>query len=351
MSRSHKKQNMLKSCRCRNPDEDICLRIFFSDIISPYRYCQIVGKMPLKKVEFVTILENEGWRLLKQNGSHQIWVSEDTHEKKTLAWPTHEVSKVFLKVLCKKFRIPLDRIFQRKGNNGMNGKIKQATNQSAFLPSNTLGGRIARARVAADLSQGKLGELVGVKQPTISEWERGAAKPSPEYIEKIADLFGWNDMRTVKSVRENIVIQQTGSLPTEIENVVVAKENVSEALPLGPEKITEAPEEKQDKTVTPTIDLRAPETEPSPTIIVPKPDKQLQSVLVAGLGIASEDRQTETKELVLENLTPTVVVDWIRKLVMENADLKEEVHRFRAMNLNEMADKARRYDEIRKMIG
>ena len=41
-----------------------------------------------------------------------------------------------------------------------------------------------------DLSQGKLGEAVGVSQQCVSEWEHGNTEPTLSYLWKLADLFG-----------------------------------------------------------------------------------------------------------------------------------------------------------------
>ncbi len=41
-----------------------------------------------------------------------------------------------------------------------------------------------------DLSQGKLGEAVGVTQQCVSKWERADGEPTLTYLWKLADLFG-----------------------------------------------------------------------------------------------------------------------------------------------------------------
>lgn len=45
-------------------------------------------------------------------------------------------------------------------------------------------------RTECGLSQGRLGETVGVSQQCVSEWEHGNTEPTLTYLWKLADLFG-----------------------------------------------------------------------------------------------------------------------------------------------------------------
>ena len=47
---------------------------------------------------------------------------------------------------------------------------------------------LRRLRVAQELSQTDMAELLGVKQPRISEWEKGVS-PIPVYIVKLIDCL------------------------------------------------------------------------------------------------------------------------------------------------------------------
>lgn len=53
-----------------------------------------------------------------------------------------------------------------------------------------IGDRISAARKAAGVSQGKLGELVGASQTTLSSWERGRTEPTREDVQRIAAALG-----------------------------------------------------------------------------------------------------------------------------------------------------------------
>lgn len=55
----------------------------------------------------------------------------------------------------------------------------------------TVGQRVKHARIQAGLSQGKLAKLAGIKQPTISELEKGDSKTS-RHLYKIASVTGFN---------------------------------------------------------------------------------------------------------------------------------------------------------------
>jgi transcriptional regulator with XRE-family HTH domain len=52
-----------------------------------------------------------------------------------------------------------------------------------------IGSEIARLRESSGISQEKLGEILGVDQPTISNIERGVRKPSLREIAIVADTF------------------------------------------------------------------------------------------------------------------------------------------------------------------
>ncbi len=50
--------------------------------------------------------------------------------------------------------------------------------------------RIAELRKQKDISQSKLGEIIGAAQNTICNWETGKRQPDNESLIKMADLFG-----------------------------------------------------------------------------------------------------------------------------------------------------------------
>lgn len=50
--------------------------------------------------------------------------------------------------------------------------------------------RIAELRKQKDISQSKLGEIIGVAQNTICNWEMERRQPDNDSLIKMADLFG-----------------------------------------------------------------------------------------------------------------------------------------------------------------
>jgi transcriptional regulator with XRE-family HTH domain len=56
--------------------------------------------------------------------------------------------------------------------------------------SNTLGAKIRAARRKAGLTQASLAELMGVRQSSISQWERGHTRPSLEHLVPLAAALG-----------------------------------------------------------------------------------------------------------------------------------------------------------------
>jgi transcriptional regulator with XRE-family HTH domain len=54
----------------------------------------------------------------------------------------------------------------------------------------SLGSRIASMRGYRQLTQGELGELVGVSKQTISGWEHDTSKPNADYIRDLCRALG-----------------------------------------------------------------------------------------------------------------------------------------------------------------
>ena len=73
---------------------------------------------------------------------------------------------------------------------------------------------IKSRRVTLDLTQSALGDLVGVSQGKIGDWERGTQSPSYESIEKLAAALGpitiGEDMQTIFST-DSVVVERGDS--------------------------------------------------------------------------------------------------------------------------------------------
>lgn len=50
--------------------------------------------------------------------------------------------------------------------------------------------RISELMGNASLTTADLAKLVGVERPSVSRWINGRARPKPEYLEKLASIFG-----------------------------------------------------------------------------------------------------------------------------------------------------------------
>ncbi len=57
-------------------------------------------------------------------------------------------------------------------------------------PAVGLGIRIRAARQRAGLTQGELGELLGIQQSSVSQWELGIVEPSLRLFLALVRLFG-----------------------------------------------------------------------------------------------------------------------------------------------------------------
>lgn len=60
-------------------------------------------------------------------------------------------------------------------------------NQIAVEP---LAVRIKRLRIASDLTQGQLGELIGISGTAVGRWEAGEFLPKGRYLAKLARALG-----------------------------------------------------------------------------------------------------------------------------------------------------------------
>ncbi len=58
-------------------------------------------------------------------------------------------------------------------------------------PAVGLGIRIRAARQRAGLTQGELGEMLGIQQSSVSQWERGIVEPSLQLFLTLVRLFGY----------------------------------------------------------------------------------------------------------------------------------------------------------------
>lgn len=55
----------------------------------------------------------------------------------------------------------------------------------------SLGTKIKIMRIARDMSQGELADRIGVRQPMLSEWERGKSQPCDGTLQRIKDALAW----------------------------------------------------------------------------------------------------------------------------------------------------------------
>ena len=321
--------------------------IFLSDYMSPYRYCQLQGGELLQEREFADVLRKEGWRFVKQKGSHQIWEDEEG-TRRTLAWPHRDsVSRNFIKILLKKFNIPLERLFSMpatKHSQEIKGRFTPLRND--IPPANTLARLIYESRKAADMSRGTLGELLGVTRGAVDFWENNSNTPEPGRLQQMADLFDWTDeqVRVVKGLRQQIVIKQTGPLPTQIENQAVATEEVSESTPADPEK-QYVPRRSLDNhtPAAASATLAEPEvTTPAP--LIPVAAAKPEVAIPEPAATKSEEKLAASAA---ESLTASVVSAFLYRLEMENKDLKERLAIFESLpDLDMLLEKAHRYDRM-----
>lgn len=55
--------------------------------------------------------------------------------------------------------------------------------------NNILGMRLKNRRLSLKLTQGELGEKVGVRKEAISKWESGTRQPNPQTLKQLSDIL------------------------------------------------------------------------------------------------------------------------------------------------------------------
>jgi transcriptional regulator with XRE-family HTH domain len=53
----------------------------------------------------------------------------------------------------------------------------------------SLGTKLRNFRLAKEFSQKKVADILDIKQPTYSNWEKDSTSPSAEYLTKLAEIF------------------------------------------------------------------------------------------------------------------------------------------------------------------
>ncbi|MFV0307598.1 MAG: helix-turn-helix transcriptional regulator [Desertimonas sp.] len=94
---------------------------------------------------------------------------------------------------------------------------------------------LRRARRAAGLNQADLARQVGVKQASVSDWERGRRSPRPTRIKKIAAVLGIDPAQLVDqsaALKEGLVLRQYR------ERVGLSQANLAARLQLHPASIS-----------------------------------------------------------------------------------------------------------------
>lgn len=297
--------------------------------------------------DFRALLRKDGWQWLRTKGSHEMWRKGQRVERWTPGGlgPGHnEISGGLLKELVRRFN--LEAVMsgaespQPRGHRFIQGEKK--------AEPGTFGRRLLEARTAAGMSQMSLAKLIAeetkVKPQTIqislSSWERGDSSPfkhgttelkiktnrngetpaSAVIIGTIAELFGFNDLtqyRVIKSATQQLSVVE--SEPEHFETVVTEVQKIPESRPMS---VVEALEEEHERPIE---------------IVVP-----------AELPKPSSDQKAFVKLIKTSDVMQFLIDqdNEIRKLHKEINDLKRG-----GEATAELRDKARKYDEIQRLLG
>lgn len=92
-----------------------------------------------------------------------------------------------------------------------------------MVPSESLGSRLHRQRLADDLTQGQLAERFGVRQQTIGAWERGE-RPQSRFHGELANYLGLRNEHELMAL-----IDSQLDLPTDQDAADLASEEAADA--------------------------------------------------------------------------------------------------------------------------
>lgn len=96
-----------------------------------------------------------------------------------------------------------------------------------LVPGESFGSRLLRLRKQRGLTLAQVASQLGVSKPTVWAWEQGKARPVERRIEALAQIYG---------VELSDLVQSRMS-PALFELIARSKEQIAEALGVGPDKI------------------------------------------------------------------------------------------------------------------
>ena len=73
----------------------------------------------------------------------------------------------------------------------------------------TIGDHLRRRRLSLKLTQGDVGERLGVDQASVYNWENGRSKPNIEYMPAIIEFLGYNPLPEAQTLAGRLVRQRT----------------------------------------------------------------------------------------------------------------------------------------------
>jgi transcriptional regulator with XRE-family HTH domain/predicted RNA binding protein YcfA (HicA-like mRNA interferase family) len=178
--------------------------------------------------ELEAAIKKAGWVLVRDHGTHRVFKKDERTERLALGG-SQTMGGGGLKEIYKRFGIePVKK-------QGRGGKRVVTAPESG-----TFGRRIYDARTKAGMSQNSLAKAIGFNQATVSSWERNDSSPFNENVEihyktmreplrKMAELFGWEDIR--------LKAGYTAVPPKKDEQKLPPKEEESKPIPNAKERM------------------------------------------------------------------------------------------------------------------
>jgi transcriptional regulator with XRE-family HTH domain/predicted RNA binding protein YcfA (HicA-like mRNA interferase family) len=196
--------------------------------------------MDLSWIKIKFLLNQHGWKQLRQEGSHTIWERNGRHERIAVGHG-HSMGGGGLKEILKRFEIDMETLVEApKVRNRAKSLISVGNlpGVKSIPEEGTFGRRLFDARVAKGMSQAQLSTTLNVSQGNLSAWERNKVNPfhrqfktSKEALARMAAFFGWEDLysKPVKPVEKHT----NGATMTEEKKEEKTEEKKEESLPIA----------------------------------------------------------------------------------------------------------------------
>jgi transcriptional regulator with XRE-family HTH domain/predicted RNA binding protein YcfA (HicA-like mRNA interferase family) len=261
------------------------------------------------------LFQKHGWVQKRQEGSHSVWEKNGRTERVAVGFG-HSMGGGGLKEVLKRFGIDMNEIapVEAKRIERAKYRLPQSTDKKPIFlpPEGTMGREIFDWRRANNVSADGLGKLVGVSGALVGLWERSKSKIQPKQLEKLAELH------VIKSATQSLVVTGDRTVDSDL-GLAKGRNGIKPHIPS--------------------------DDGPGKGRLKPLPIVEDRKVIEQELPRPSLDEKALARSLQAEDLYYWALEqeNKVRKLELELAKYENE-------NLVEIRDKARKYDDMKKLF-